>query len=64
MNQLGAVKEKTLFVGDSDTDMLTAGNAGIDSVGVTWGYRSRETLEEAGAGHIIDEPEQFIPLLA
>lgn len=63
MKQLGTVKEKTLYVGDSDTDMRTARNAGIDSVGVTWGYRSRDALEKAGAGHIIDEPEQLIPLL-
>ena len=63
MNQLGAVKEKTLYVGDSDTDIITARNAGVDSVGVTWGYRSRETLEKAGAGNIIDKPEQLIPLL-
>jgi len=63
MNQLGAVKEKTLYVGDSDTDIITARNAGVDSVGVTWGYRSRETLEKAGAGNIIDKPEQLIALL-
>ena len=63
MKQLGAEKKDTLYVGDSDTDMVTAQNAGIDSVGVTWGYRSRETLEKAGADQIIDVPDQLIALI-
>jgi phosphoglycolate phosphatase len=63
MKQLGAEKGRTLYVGDSDTDILTAENAGIDRVGVTWGYRSRETLEKAGAEQIIDAPEQLIALI-
>lgn len=63
MKQLGAEKEKTIYIGDSDTDILTAKNAGIDGVGVTWGYRSRETLEKAGAGQIIDTPDQLIALI-
>lgn len=63
MKQLNAEKETTLYAGDSDTDILTAQNAGIDSVGVTWGYRSRDTLEKAGAGRIIDRPDQLISLL-
>ncbi len=63
MKQLGAERGRTLYVGDSDTDMLTAENAGIDRVGVTWGYRSRETLEKAGAEQIVDTPEQLIDLI-
>ncbi len=60
---LGSRKEKTLYVGDSDIDVATAKNAGLDCAGVAWGYRSRETLAEAGAHFIIDEPLQLITLL-
>ncbi len=38
-----------VFVGDGETDVLTARNAGMVGVSVLWGYRSREVLEKAGA---------------
>lgn len=60
---LGSDKAKTLYVGDSDVDMETAKNAGLDCAGVTWGYRSEETLTEHGADYIIDEPCQLIKLI-
>ena len=63
LKQLESRKEKTLYVGDSDVDVATARNAGLDCVGVAWGYRSREILAEAGADHIIDEPQQLLELI-
>ncbi|MFR9523553.1 MAG: HAD family hydrolase [Rikenellaceae bacterium] len=55
--------DKILFVGDSGVDMLTAGAAGVDSVGVTWGFRTREELEEAGAKNIVDKAAEILALL-
>jgi len=52
--ELGA----TILVGDSDTDMKTAQNAGIPSVAVTWGFRTREELIEAKAEHFADSAEE------
>ena len=46
MHELGGVPETTLYIGDSSTDMQTAGNAGLTAVGVMWGFRSPEELEE------------------
>ena len=60
---LSSDKAKTLYVGDSDVDMETAKNAGLDCAGVTWGYRSEETLTEHGADFIIKEPAQLINLI-
>ena len=45
MDALNVAPEKALYVGDGDADLLTAQNAGIDCVWVSWGYRRREELE-------------------
>lgn len=63
MAQLGAVPSQTLFVGDSGVDMQTAKNAGLTAVGVTWGFRSRDELLQAGADHVIDDPTQLLQLI-
>lgn len=57
--KLGAARERCLYVGDSEVDVETAKNAGIDCVSVTWGFRSRAELERAGAGVIVDAPEDL-----
>ena len=59
----GVTREETLYVGDSGVDMETAAAAGVRSVGVTWGFRSREELVQAGARHLVDHPAQITALL-
>lgn len=54
--------EKCYFVGDSDIDIKTAKNAGFISVGVTWGYRSKQSLIDAGAQFIIDKPLELLEI--
>lgn len=41
-------------------DIATGSAAGVKSVGVSWGFRSRETLKEAGAQIIIDVPQELL----
>ena len=55
MRLLGAERESTLYVGDSDVDVETARNAGLKCGGVSWGFRPRESLVEAGADAVIDD---------
>ena len=52
-----------IYVGDSEVDMQTANTAGVMSVGVTWGFRSRQVLEENGAKHTINHPEELISII-
>ena len=54
---------ETLFVGDSDVDVMTASNAGLCCLGVSWGFRGRRELEEAGAWRVIDKAEEMIGLV-
>ncbi len=63
INELGSKAEETIYVGDSDVDVHTAHNAGLKCVGVTWGFRSREVLLNAGADYIIDKPMELINIL-
>ena len=55
-----ATTETTVMIGDSGVDMQTAKNAGVRSVGCTWGFRSREELEEYGADYIVDRPIELL----
>ena len=42
-------KENTVYIGDSEVDIKTANNAGIDIISVDWGFRKKEFLVENGA---------------
>lgn len=63
MRQLGVTKEQTVYVGDSDVDVITARNAGIPCIAVTWGFRSESCLLEAGAQHIARKPEEILGIV-
>ena len=63
MTALGGVRERTLFVGDSGPDALTAANAGMACVLCAWGYRSREELESYAPLAVIDRPEELLALV-
>lgn len=63
LEQLGSVKEKTIYVGDSDVDIVMGKNMGIASAGVSWGFRDVDSLREAGADHIIFHPRELTGIL-
>ncbi|MBQ3090610.1 MAG: HAD-IA family hydrolase [Oscillospiraceae bacterium] len=60
MEQLGRQKDECVYVGDSEVDFATAGNAGLDCVSVSWGFRDRELLEQLGPKAIIDSPMELL----
>jgi phosphoglycolate phosphatase len=56
-------KESVLYVGDSAVDMQTASNAGIDAIGVSWGFRPRAELEAYAPLAIVDDASLIIKYL-
>ena len=57
MKLLGCSAEDTVYVGDSEVDVATAKNAGIDLIAVSWGFRAREELVSCGAQTVVDTAE-------
>lgn len=55
----GADKSDVLYVGDSGVDMQTGLNAGVETCGVTWGFRPRTELEPFHPQHIVDSVEEL-----
>ena len=60
----GISRDETLYTGDSGVDMQTAKNAGVESVGVTWGFRSKGELLENGACHVVDYPGELLKYMS
>lgn len=59
IGRLGVDPDRVAYVGDSGSDMTVAHAAGCTAIGVTWGYRSVEVLQAAGADMLVDAPAQL-----
>ena len=55
MEALGVTKAETVYVGDSEVDVMTARAAGVPCISVTWGFRDRDALEAAGAETLAED---------
>ena len=60
---LGLKPEEAVYIGDTEVDMETARNSGMDCISVSWGFRSREALEALGATHIVDRADEIYDLI-
>lgn len=58
MEILGAKKESTIYVGDTEVDVQTAHNAGLKCIGVMWGFRCTSGIE--GADYVINSPNELL----
>ena len=59
MSMLNIEKKSTIIVGDTINDIGVGVNAGINSIGVAWGYNSVEMLRNEGADFIIKDSEEL-----
>lgn len=60
--ELGLAPQDFWYVGDTGTDMRCGNAAGMATVGVLWGFRTREELAANGAGQLIDDPFALLTL--
>lgn len=63
LEALELTKAECVYIGDSDVDVITARNAGVDMIGVLWGFRSEEELVQNGAPHIAKTPEELFDII-
>ena len=65
LSQLGASKDETVYVGDSEVDVQTARNAGLRCISCLWGFRTKEELLEAGAenNYFVEDPLEILDIV-
>ncbi|MDD6312199.1 MAG: HAD family hydrolase [Firmicutes bacterium] len=56
LSELKTDRSEAVYIGDSDVDIQTAANAGIDCISVEWGFRDRQFLIQNGAKIILSKP--------
>lgn len=63
LEELGIKAEESFFIGDTYVDISTGKNAGIESIGVLWGFRDRTELKGAGADHIVAKASEILDII-
>lgn len=63
LKELKVPKEKAVYIGDSEVDIATAANTGMDCITVGWGFRTREEQEAAGGKVFVNSPMEVLELL-
>lgn len=63
LDKLGVSADECIYIGDSEVDVQTSHNAGVKCIGVTWGFRDRKELIEAGAEIIADTCEEIFQII-
>ena len=63
VEMFGVCRRECLYIGDTATDIETAKNAGVCSIGVLWGFRDENELKSAGADIIVSHPLEIIDFI-
>lgn len=63
LRQLAIQKEDAVYIGDSEVDIMTAKNAGMDCISVEWGFKDRMFLVENGAERIVSSPAELAEMI-
>lgn len=63
LEHFGAKKEECLYIGDSEVDLHTGRNAKVETLAATWGFRSRQELEQWGEVTLIDHPKDILQFI-
>lgn len=60
----GISLNECVHIGDSDVDIHTGQNAGIDAIGVSWGFRGKDFLLANGAKSVVDNCDELFDLFS
>ena len=63
LEQFDLSNEECVFIGDSNVDIYTGLNAKMETIGVTWGFRTFEELKEAGATYVVNQVSEIKELI-
>ena len=63
LSELGIERKNSVYIGDSDVDLHTAENAGMDCIAVNWGFRDEKLLRENGAERIVSSPDEIVEIV-
>ena len=60
LEELRSSRNTSVYIGDSDVDVMTAKNAGMDCISVLWGFRDRKCFEDAGATMVAETAQEVL----
>lgn len=63
LKELSVDKSDCIYVGDSNVDVITAKNAGVDFCGVLWGFRTKEELVTEGAEITVSTADELLKVI-
>ena len=63
INELNIDKKRCVMIGDTINDIGLGVNAGIQSIGVTWGYNEKDLLVSAGATYLVNNSSELSKLM-
>lgn len=64
LRRLGAQRDSAVYIGDSEVDIRTANNAGLPCLSVSWGFRTAQQLQAAGARLIVHSPQELYTVIS
>ncbi|MCI6858759.1 MAG: HAD-IA family hydrolase, partial [Eubacterium sp.] len=63
LRQLSSTPETSVYIGDSEVDVATAQNSGMDSILCEWGFRDKEFLKQHGGEVFVKKPEEILSFI-
>ena len=60
---MGSEIENTIYIGDSEVDVVTSKNAKLPCIAVTWGFRDKKVLEDLNPEYIVDSPSDILRII-
>ena len=63
IKEMGSEIENTVYIGDSEVDVVTSKNAKLPCIAVTWGFRDKKVLEDLNPEYIVDSPKEILNII-